>query len=223
MEDWKIQARATACADTGKPFEEGERFYSAIFLREAEFERKDYCEEAWERLFGARPPVDAPDPGRPFSFWRTRMPGRDEPPRIPYRAAEDFFWQLVEESERRGKRAAAAVHRLTYPLALLLMRKRKLKRVRSERRRGREVLHLTDRSGERTAEIPDPRLDSEAIEEVEREIRKLLFPELAREEDAGEAGDPSGTPDAASRREAPASGSDPVPDAESSPRTGGAR
>ncbi len=279
QQDWKIQKPVGTCFDSGRKLEEGEVFYSAIFLREGEFERRDYSEESWIARFGpedehaeadsqaeasesaeaaepaeskpaeAKPAAepqaeagedeDASEDGAepeadggdgdievdtveielPYSFWRTKMPGRDEPVRIPFVAAEEFFWQLAETPPRQRHRDAA--HRLLFPLALLLLRKKTVTLASSVRKRGREILTFEDKEGKRRVDIPDPQLEAEDIAELELEIRRLLFPHLVPpdppaaepepsaedastdEESAGETstGESSGAEEAASAKE----------------------
>ena len=45
--DWHIQPRATHCAATGRAFEEEEKIFSALFWRNGQYQREDYCAEAW--------------------------------------------------------------------------------------------------------------------------------------------------------------------------------
>ena len=140
-------------------------------------------------------PIVEDDGELPYSFWRTRMPRDDEPPRIPFTQAIDFFWKLIEDRKRKTDS-----QELIFPLALLLLRKRNLKLADTVRRRGREVMILTDPEGERTAEVYDPGLEGDAIEQVEDQIRELLFPHLPKpkrkpaEETSGEEASGEETP-----------------------------
>ena len=205
--DWKIQRHGTRCHATDREFEEGETFYSAIFWAEGELERRDFCIEAWKERFetsrvvdasersapegaapeGAAPEGAAPDEGeseedesedasdgpRPFSFWRTRLPRSDEPPRIAFQEAEDCFWQLVEPAK-----LDADTRSLAYVLSLLLLRKKKIKLISTERRRGKEFSRFESLDGERTIELVDPGLEIADIERLEERVRELLFPGL---------------------------------------------
>lgn len=211
MQDWKIQKPGAACHKSGRKLEEGETFYSAIFVRADEYERRDYSIEAWNELFGEPDPEseggadgeassdgsgeamaasEGPSGGEavaaeaPFSFWRTRVPKADEAPRIPFQAAQDFFWKLVESRKKKSDS-----ERILLPLALLLMRKRVVKLVDTKRVRGRDVMHFEEvgEDAERTAEIYDPNLEPEDLEAVEEEIRALLFPHLVKREEVDEA------------------------------------
>lgn len=192
--EWKIQRHGTRCHATDREFEEGETFYSAIFWTEGELERRDYCVEAWKARFGApsegaddspeadAPEADAPE-ARPFSFWRTRLPRSDEPPRIAFQEAEDCFWQLVEPPK-----LDAETRSLAFVLSLLLLRKKKIRLESTERRRGREVSRFRSLDGERTIELADPGLEADDIERLERQVRALLFPGLVTDADASADG-----------------------------------
>ncbi len=55
--EWSIQGRAHQCASTGRPFVEGEQFYTLLFDEQTGYRREDLSEEA----FKVRPD-DAPQP-----------------------------------------------------------------------------------------------------------------------------------------------------------------
>ena len=63
-QEWNIQPRALQCAISGRPFEKGERVYSALFWREGHYERIAMSGEAWN----ARN-----DNIEPLSAWQTEF------------------------------------------------------------------------------------------------------------------------------------------------------
>ena len=54
QDDWKIPGRARSCAESGRPFEAGDRVVSDLIDRGDRFERID-------RLEGVEAPADAPE------------------------------------------------------------------------------------------------------------------------------------------------------------------
>ena len=67
---------------------------------------------------------------------------------------------------------------LAYVLSLLLLRKKKIKLISTERRRGKEFSRFESLDGERTIELVDPGLEIADIERLEERVRELLFPGL---------------------------------------------
>jgi len=116
QQDWNIRSRAEACDATGKPFEEGEIFYTALFHEEDGFRRTDLCQEAWT--------ARSADPAAPtaFSFLAfqiraactasSRAASRDD--------AEGMLRRLLESND-------PAHLNTRYLLAVMLERKRILR------------------------------------------------------------------------------------------------
>ena len=165
--DWDIRKTAAECSVCKAPFGEGVEVCSALFDRTTEFERRDYCLACWQAA--GRDEV--------FSFWRTRVPCRDEPrrPVVDKDVVLNFFDRLegAEEALKRNFR---------YVLALLLMRKKVLKFTDVERGEGGEVLVLYDKERDRECRVPNPQLTDEEIQSVTEEVGKLLNIEVSDEE-----------------------------------------
>ena len=90
--EWSIQGRAHQCAATGRPFAEGEQFYTLLFDEPAGYRREDLSEEA----FKARPG----DARQPFSFWRMTYAAPPPPPAPPLgrQSAEDLLRQYMADA-----------------------------------------------------------------------------------------------------------------------------
>lgn len=163
-QDWKIKSRAHTCCVTGRPFEDEEPFYTAIFEDDSAegFVRKDYSQEAWEQ---------AREGLRPFSYWRSLYEAPREEPRrrevVEKEGAESLLRRLVEEDD-------PATENARFILAVMLERKKTLRETDS-RSLGSAMLRIYEhaRSGE-VFIIRDPQLRLDQIESVQREVADLL-------------------------------------------------
>jgi hypothetical protein len=157
--EWEIGGKAVNCAECGKAFDEEEELFSALFDDQAAFARKDYCVGCWDGG-GAR---------AAFSFWRTRVPRRDEPVRriVDDDVLIDLFQRLegAEEENRRNFR---------FVVALLLMRRKVLRYVELKREADGSALVLHDRIRGCRCEVADPGLTEEQIQQVTEEVAQLL-------------------------------------------------
>ncbi len=159
-DEWSISHRAEACAATGRPFAEGESFYT-LLLREGDgFRRQDLSEEAWQQRN---------DNLRPFSFWRSTFepPPAAPPDPLPKENAEELFRRLVAAAD--GKNANAC-----YVLAAMLERKKILKQIQTETgENGRVLVYEHVKSGD-VFVVPDPQLHLDELEPVQNEVASLL-------------------------------------------------
>jgi len=126
MMDYQIQAATRRCAVSGRELQPGERFYSVLLDENGKFVRQDYSKEVWQ----------GPPPGA-FSFWLGRVPPPEQGrgPRIDDDLLFDCFQRLESEAE------AARVN-FRYVVALLLMRRRRLKFEEARQENGQELLRL---------------------------------------------------------------------------------
>jgi hypothetical protein len=111
--DWNIKPRSETCQVTGRPFQEGEVFHTALFQGPEELERMDYSVEAWERR--------DPEP-TPLSSWQSifKPTPLEEEQTVDPSDAESVLRHLLGKQEpSHGKTCLL--------LALLLERKRVLK------------------------------------------------------------------------------------------------
>ncbi|MEM8884597.1 MAG: hypothetical protein AAGD14_11040 [Planctomycetota bacterium] len=171
MAEYKVGRRAPECAATQQPFAEGEEIVSAIFEGDEGFERRDYKVEAFGEVKGYH------------SFWKGRIPVKQEDPqRLDYDLALEFFRRLVHENE-------AEHEGLRFVLGLLLGRKRRLKLKGFARKKGQETLELVLRGDEEDEplSLAVPPLDEEGRDTLQRDLNRLFGIEEPAEEPSGES------------------------------------
>jgi hypothetical protein len=174
MQEWKIQKNTGECARCKAKFAVGQRLFSVLFEKPEGLLREDYCTACFSE---ARPAGF-------FSFWRTSIPEPDAPkrPAIDMEAIFDVFRNMREP----GEPSAA---RLRFILALMLMRKKRLRLNRITRRGNREYLILVEPKVGAEHEVESMNLTPEEMAELRDKLSAWMgFP---GESQAGSAG-PSG-------------------------------
>lgn len=146
------------CALTGRKLEEGEEFHSVLFEEGESFRRADYSLEAW-----SGPPEGA------FCHFKTRVPVKQKRKRL---LVDDdilvaFFHRLASEAE-------LVRVQFRFVLALILMRKRKLKYVRTLNEGGHEIWVMTFVRDEAEQRVVNPQLTDAQIDGVSRELTAIL-------------------------------------------------
>ena len=154
MDEWKIERRKRQCTPCEREFESEEVHYSGIVTLEKGFERRDLCLPCWEKK-----------PFELFSYWKTRMPRREERKLEDIAAMVEFFKCLAaapgEDPTRR---------KVTYLTALLLMRKKRLKIVGHRE----ETLILEKAWDGETIEIVEPTVGEEELDALRVDMEKLF-------------------------------------------------
>lgn len=104
------------CAETGRPFEPGEKIFTFLFEEDGEIRRRDLCAEAFA---ATKRPENA------LAWWSSRLPSSVEKKEklAPNDALTDFFESLADRPDEAA---------LRYVLALLLTRRRVLRFEREE-------------------------------------------------------------------------------------------
>jgi hypothetical protein len=158
MTEYQIQPNTRLCAITGRALCPGERFFTALREEGGQFVRQDYSVEAWQ----------GPPPGT-FSFWAGHVPAANESPKP--RFDDDL---LVECFERlQGQEQPDRVN-FRYVVALLLMRRKRLKFEEAIVQGEQEVLTLRcSRTGAKY-QVLNPRLTEEQMLAVQNEVFKVL-------------------------------------------------
>jgi hypothetical protein len=162
--EWNITKSQRRCTQCEAAFAEGAAYTSALYEEQLSFVRRDFCPKCWDAL---------PDRSGVFSFWRTRVPKRDEERKlfVDDSVVLDFFRRLGSgEDEKRLN--------FRYILALLLMRKKLLKFVDIRRREGREYLVLKQPHEEQEHEVLNPQLNEGQLEQVRQDLSQILEADL---------------------------------------------
>jgi hypothetical protein len=158
MTDYQIQPSTRRCALTGRELRPGEKVFTALLEDGGKFLRQDYSSEAWQ----------GPPPGA-FSFWCGRVPARDEArkPRIDDELLLDCFQRL--EGQADPNRVS-----FRYVVALLLMRRKRLKFDEARKDGERELLYLRCARTGAKHEVVNPRLTEGQMVAVQEEVFKVL-------------------------------------------------
>jgi hypothetical protein len=158
MTDYQIQPNTRRCVATGRELQAGERYYTALLEEGDQFVRQDYSKEAWQ----------GPPPGA-FSFWMGNVPPPDQPlkPRFDDDLLEECFQRL------EGQLEPSRVN-FRYVVALLLIRRKRLRFEQTVEENGVEKLEVSNiRTGDRCL-VVNPQLTDEQIADVQNEVFRVL-------------------------------------------------
>ncbi len=161
MIEYDIRPLGRKCAATGADLVPGSTCHSVLIERDGKLVRLDYSEEGWPG-----PPTTA------IGVWQCMVPKPTEVRREPLDVAVLLrcFEQLVEEGtpDREG---------LRYVLALLLVKKRRLRIEGSRAADDGQYLQLAGIQGEGAWEVRDLNPTDEEVEQWQRELNAYLASE----------------------------------------------
>jgi hypothetical protein len=158
MTEYQIQPNTRRCAATGRELLPGQPYYSVLLDEAGKLVRKDYSREAWQ----------GPPPGA-FSFWAGRIspPQSRRRPPIDDDLLADCFQRLEGQTEPGRLN-------FRYVLALLLMRRRRLRFEEAEQGPDGEILVLRcARTGARHR-VVNPGLSEEELTAVQDDVFQTL-------------------------------------------------
>lgn len=165
MNEWNIQSRAHACQACEKHFADKQHYHTLLVDHRHEVQRRDLCEPCWKKE------VDegASDRKGFISQWQGvyEAPPAAPPEAIQKENAETLLRKLMEQSD--PKYVAAS-----YILAVMLERKRLLKIKEQFKRDGQRVFVYEQPKTGDIFTIPDPDLQLNQLEEVQRVVAELL-------------------------------------------------
>lgn len=169
MNDWHIQSRAHACQSCSHAFHDRELYHTLLFTEKHDLLRLDICGKCRDNEY-----ADARDRKGYISHWQGHY---EPPPSAPPEAiqkdtAETLLRKLVEQRDDRYLAAS-------YILAVMLERKRIL-RVKEQLKQGghRIFIYEQPKTGDMFT-IPDPDLQLDQLEQVQRQVADLLEHGLA--------------------------------------------
>jgi len=159
-QEWNIQARALQCAVSSRPFEKGEKVFSALYWRDGQYVRTDLNEESWK----ARN-----ENIEPLSAWQTEFvpPPPQAPETLKKDDAESLLRRLISEN-------APTTLNARYILALMLERKKVVRQIERQRNAGLSVLVYEHIPTGEVWLIEDPGLKLGELKTVQEEVAKLL-------------------------------------------------
>lgn len=160
MSTYQIQAPTRVCAATGAALKPNEKFVSALFEDQGKLVRRDYSLQAWANVSASLQPI---------AFWISRIP--EEGKKAKLVVNEEV---LVDCLEHLSNNPDPSKTNFRYIVALLLMRKKRLRFEDLLKRDGQEILVLRDYKTKKIYEIPDPRLDEDQIDKAQDEVFAVL-------------------------------------------------
>jgi hypothetical protein len=163
--EYKIGAPSRHCHTCERVFGVGDEYYSVVVetAQEDHLARQDFCPGCWN-----------PDAGTYFSFWKARVPELEAAAQRGPRLVD--LGRLLQLFEHLADSPDEQAQRFRYVLALVLMRKRRLKIVESRRIAGGrgEALTLRETGSERRYEVSCPSISDEEIRSVADRLREIL-------------------------------------------------
>jgi len=181
---WKIPNAARQCAACARPLRAGDVLTTVFRWQPEGPERRDLCADCGK----------AGDNLADAFFWRHTMPASDQRrPVVDYTLLRELFSRMLQRGDE-------IYRRLSYLVALVLVRKRYLRLHGFEVRDGREVMVVSRSVGEPSFDVPAPFLSAEDMVAVRDHLSRLLqadvaegnLPELA--EVAAQQAPPAGPP-----------------------------
>jgi len=162
MEEWEIEQPLGQCSGTEKKIAPGDEYIGALVETSEGLQRWDFCLDYW---LEHKPQV--------YCHWKTRIPLPDQKKHI---FVDDdmlmaFFERLENETDPEKLN-------FRFVLALILMRKKKLKYDSTRIENNSEIWRLKITGTDDCAEVLNPRIDEEQIEQLSSQIGQILQTEL---------------------------------------------
>jgi hypothetical protein len=158
MADWEIRKTVGQCFGTGEEFAIGQEYFAALVSTDAGLERRDYSIEYWNQH---KPEV--------YCFWKSKMPNPEQKKKL---LVDDDM--LMAFFERLATETDAEKVNFRFVLALILMRKRKLKYEGCRMNEGQEVWTLRVTGQDRFEEVVNPHLTEDQIEGLTGQMGQIL-------------------------------------------------
>lgn len=170
--DWEVSRTTGKCAATHRDLAEGEAYYAVLLEGPEGLQRRDYSLEAW-----TGPPQGS------FCYWRGRVPIRQKK-RSDVTVHLGLLMHLFcglqdEESEMKQQ--------FRFILALLLMRKRRLKFEKAIHDGQREYWQLRLAGEQSLHKVLNPRLTAEETDRLSAQLTSILSGEVESLESLDEA------------------------------------
>jgi hypothetical protein len=162
MDEWVIDKPLGQCCATGKAIEPGEEYYATLVETGQGFARRDFCAEYWNEH---KPEV--------FCYWKTKLPRPDQK---KHTFVDDDM--LMAFFERLGAETEQEKVNFRFVLALVLMRRRRLKYDSSKTDDGKEIWRLRITGTQDYVEVVNPNLGEQEVSQLTSQIGEILQTEL---------------------------------------------
>lgn len=162
MAEWNIHRPLGVCSGSEQAIDSGEDYIGALVETDEGLVRRDFCLAFWEQ---EQPEV--------FCHWRSRLPHQEQKKKmfVDDEMLMAFFNRLADESDPERIR-------FRFVLALILMRKRRLKYEGTKRENEQEIWQLKVTGEKRIVDVLNPRLGEEQIEQLSGQIGEVLNADL---------------------------------------------
>lgn len=156
--DYQIQAPTMRCALTGRELKPGERIYSVLMVEGNRLIRRDYANEAWSGT-----------PAGSFSFWQSKVPTGHKPkkPSIDDEVLVECLGRLEDDPTPQKMS-------FRYVLALLLIRRKRLRLEQTVTEARQEIMRLRCPKTGTTYNVVDPRLSDSELEAAQDDVFRVL-------------------------------------------------
>lgn len=163
QQNWSIRSRAHECALTGRPFEDGESFHTAIYFdpQENGYVRRDISTDAWSQELETR---------KPIASWKTvyqKVVVEAKPEIAPKESAQELLQRFIEEGDPKTENAR-------YILALMLERKRQIVQTAEKEVDGAKMLFYENKKTGEIFIVRDPELKLEEVAQIQEEVATIL-------------------------------------------------
>jgi hypothetical protein len=164
MNEWNIQSRGHVCHSCHHAFTDGETYHTILSDEKRDFLRIDVCEKCWTQQYS-----ESRDRKGFISCWHGEYEAPPPAPVDPIQKenAETLLRKLIELNDPRY--AAAS-----YILAVMLERKRLLKVKEQIRSEGKRIFVYEHPKNGDVFTIPDPDLQLNQLDDVQRDVADLL-------------------------------------------------
>ncbi len=156
--NYQIETNTRRCAVTGAELCPGDKVHTALFDEGGRFVRRDYSDKAWHGV-----------PDGAFSFWSGKVPPTDTTGRP--RIDDDLLMECFERLENQND---ADRIRFRYVVALLLMRRKRLKFESAGSENGEDVLALRCPRTRTLYTVVNPRMTADDMTTVQDEVFRAL-------------------------------------------------
>ncbi len=160
MEDWQVARSSGVCSRCEGELTEGQEYYAVLRELDEGFERADYCLDCWDEQAVEH-----------FCFWRSRIPVREKKQAksllVDDAVLISFFERLESETEPIRVR-------FRFVLALILMRKRRLRYERTVREDDAEIWLMRQPASDVVHRVQNPKMDDTQIAEVSGQLGVIL-------------------------------------------------